>query len=387
MQAKPFPLSIATGLSFCNRTKERSKLQKNILAGHHLWLEAHRRHGKSSLLLQVQDDFKEEEQRVAMRRIDLAFTMEKTDIINMLCNGALDLISELIKSTNEGDEVSFFKAIQNRMQQYFVTFNPSMQIDRGMPTARFHAPPSLEMLKRTLLTMDKMAGEHNYRVVFVIDEFQQIGKSGKSKKKQVDHSIEGAIRHCLELSQYTNYIFCGSEVTLMKEAMEAENRPLYNHTVKIPIGRISKECYLTHIGELWKSRWDAPIANDVFDSIIQLTQRHPYYVNALCAQLWLDDAMPTQEIVEQKWIELVELERSVLRDKVLNLTKNELSIIKALGTEPTSEPTSWAFTQRVTIPIGSINSTLEQVIDKGLVYVKDGTYFVINPALAYLATH
>lgn len=156
MQNSLFPLRIATVNSFCNRTLEREKIKSNLLVGHHLWLEAHRRHGKSSLLEQVEADFKDAKEAVAMHRLDLAFCVEKDDIIITLCNGALDLMSKLVQIANN-DPSSIYQALQNHLTQHFVNFSLSITLERGMPTGRFYAKPSLEMLKKTLLTLDKMA--------------------------------------------------------------------------------------------------------------------------------------------------------------------------------------------------------------------------------------
>tara|TARA_R110000868_G_scaffold288551_10_gene548840 strand:- start:566 stop:763 length:198 start_codon:yes stop_codon:yes gene_type:complete len=59
-----FPLRIASGEAFCNRTTERAKIKKLLITGQHLWLQAHRRHGKTSLILQALEDLKDEKQKI-----------------------------------------------------------------------------------------------------------------------------------------------------------------------------------------------------------------------------------------------------------------------------------------------------------------------------------
>ena len=48
-----FPLGVALGESFCNRTKERKVLAANIKNGRHTLLISPRRYGKTSLALQA----------------------------------------------------------------------------------------------------------------------------------------------------------------------------------------------------------------------------------------------------------------------------------------------------------------------------------------------
>ena len=109
MTAQLFPLSIAKGDAFCNRTKERIKLRELIKAGHHIWLQALRRHGKSSLLLKVQDDFIEDKELVSLHRTDLAFKTDDDEIITALCQGALALLANMITSAEDTNKDNSFQ--------------------------------------------------------------------------------------------------------------------------------------------------------------------------------------------------------------------------------------------------------------------------------------
>ena len=48
-----FPINIAQGKAFCNRTKERHLLKQFIINGRHTVIIAPRRYGKTSLINQV----------------------------------------------------------------------------------------------------------------------------------------------------------------------------------------------------------------------------------------------------------------------------------------------------------------------------------------------
>ena len=385
MSASLFPLRLAKGNSFCNRVNERNQLINYIKAGHHIWLQALRRHGKTSLLLKVQDDFKDENAAIVLHRVDLAFKTDADEIIIALCKGALNLLAEMIEMSEQVNSENRLQKISNYMLKKFASFAPSMQLERGMPTVTFTAKPSLDMLEKTLTTIDAEAKKRECRAVFVIDEFQQVGKTTSKKKDKKNSSIEGSIRHCLELADNINYIFCGSENTLMEQAMEDKSRPLYNHTMKISLGRISEECYKQHIGTLWQDKWNTPFDEEVFYAIQERTQLHPYYVNSLCARLWIQSDTPSIEDVMENWEEIVIQDGSDYKAIALKLTPNELKLLKALAVEPTDAPSSNEFSQYHNIPIGSIPSTLDQLIKKDLVYETNDIFMVINPVLAYMA--
>ena len=71
---------------------------------------------------------------------------------------------------------------------------------------------------------------------------------------------------------------------------------------------------------------------------------------------------------------------------VLKLKKNEVSLLKALAKHPTNEPTSAGFAQYHNVPAGSIMSTLNQLLEKDLIYREDNLYRLLNPALAWKAS-
>lgn len=381
MTQTAFPLRIATGQAFCNRVEERAKLIKFIQSGHHIWLQAHRRHGKTSLLLQVEQDSIANNERIALHRIDLAFSISQDEIIRLLCKGASELIVKTIQLAQRLNNTDLLSVIAMHMQKHLNTLSPSIAFERGMPTIKLMAPPSIEMLQKILMHLDQVATENNIKVAFVIDEFQQIGKGGKKDNNFV---IEGVIRHCLELAQQVSYIFCGSENTLMEQVMTNPERPLYNHTIHINLDRISAESYTLHIGALWNEKYQSVMPEILIEAIMEHTQRHPYYVNLLCTKLWILPDTPTLDDVHLQWQTIVQDEEKHHKQTALKLTENELSVLKSLSKAPTKEPTGKEFSNSVTVPPGSIMKTFKQLIELDLIYKKDSAYYVINPVLASL---
>jgi hypothetical protein len=381
MQNTPFPLRLATGHAFCNRVDERKQLTAYINAGHHIWLQAHRRHGKTSLLMQIDADHKANKERIIMHRVDLAFSTNKTDIIQMLCNGTSLLISMIVKQANDLDDESLLTLLLRDFRKRWHNFSPDISLERGMPSVKFSELPSLDVLKKSLLYVDEIAQQYKVRAVFVIDEFQQIGKSHTKDK---DYAIEGTVRHCLELSSATSYVFSGSENSLMEQAMTHKERPLFKHTFKISLIRISYFDYQKHIRELYQDKWQVDMPMDVFDDIMDLTQRHPHYVNKLCAILWMTDEIPATCSIQAAWGNIIDNERHEHKKTALSLSPNESVLAKALAINPTDSPTSKAFYKGLDLANGSIIRTIEQLVEKEIIYKNDETYYVINPVLAYL---
>ena len=95
---------------------------------------------------------------------------------------------------------------------------------------------------------------------------------------------------------------------------ENERRPLYKLCKKLPLTRISQDHYYKHLNYAAQAAWKNNLAIDVFDEIMLLTERHPYYVNALCDEIWAsNDKLPAREKVNESWEIIIENERSDLR--------------------------------------------------------------------------
>lgn len=375
-----FPLQIASGGAFCNRVKERKKLKKLLLTGQHVWLQAHRRHGKTSLLLKTFEDITEKTTQFTHTREDLAFASDRNSVIEKLCNSASKLIIDTLNKANPETKADQFSVIGSKLSEMFNRFTPSFSIDRGSVSMKFGKEPSLEMLNETLSKLNDVAKEHNIRTIFMIDEFQQLSKVDNNK-----FDIEGVIRHNLELATHVTYVLCGSERSLMEQALGDQERPLYKHLYRFQIERISRASYLKHISKLWQTRWEEELNIEVFDAVIDTSKRHPYYLNYLFSELWLNDEKPTLELAESAWQKITQEELSKNKKMILALKANEKKVLIALALKPTKEVLSNEFVKLAGIAPGSMKRTLSQLTAKDLIVIDNDLTTIISPALAAIA--
>jgi len=375
-----FPLRIATGSAFCNRVEQRKKLKKLLITGQHIWLQAHRRHGKSSLMLVTFEDLRKKNKKISFAREDLAFVSDKASVIEKLCNAASKLIIDTLNKSKPNKKVDQISIIAKKLTEVFVRYAPSFSIENNSVSMKFGKSASLEMLNTTLSKLNEIAKENKVRVIFMIDEFQQLSKVDNNT-----FDIEGVIRHNLELATHVTYVFCGSERGLMEQALGDISRPLYKHTYRFKIDRIKTSCYLSHIKPLWNTRWGTKINQEVFDYVIEITQRHPYYINYLFSELWIEDKIPTFESTKKCWAKIVDEELSRNKKMILDLKNNEKKLLKALSINPTKEPLSSGFVKLSGVASGSMKRTISQLIKKDLVYYDNGLLTIINPALAAIA--
>ncbi len=360
-----FPQGIATEDAFCNREKERELLKKSIERHEHLVLTAPRRYGKTSLIMQVLH-----ENTFPGTRIDFFFSTSQSDVLKAISEGVSALMNDLLP---EG------QATRSKIINQLITLNPKLTFQfLGQKLELSSKQSSEKNLTELLLTLDQCAQETKKTCVMVLDEFQQIGELKEN------HSIEAAIRHAVERSQYVTYIFCGSARHLLNKMFSDKSRPLYHLCDLITLDRIETPSYQTFLNHLAKKNWGKKLPEDCFLEIMHLTENHPYYVNTLCRKLWHNDTLPDLSTIRKTWHDYVTQQASWIVSDFSKLTLNRRKLLIALAKQPSCEPQSHAFSMEVNSSPSVIQKSLADLIQLDLVYKRtDGYYVLLNPAMSY----
>ncbi|MCF6766670.1 ATP-binding protein [Thiotrichales bacterium 19S3-7] len=360
-----FPQGIATGKAFCNRLNERSMLKKNIEAHENIVLVAPRRYGKTSLVTQVLH-----ESKIAGAHLDFFFVLSQEDVTKVISEGVSKIASELVSSA----ENKLIKIV-NKLREYqpklmFNVFGTKIEINSKQVSDK--------SISEMLLSLDHLAQETEKSCVLIFDEFQQIGQLTEN------HAVEAAIRHAVERSNHVSYIFCGSIRHLLNEMFSSKNRPLYHLCDLMEIYRISKDSYFQFLQNAAISEWGITLANDVIDEILELTEHHPYYVNALCRKVWCEDKAPTLSSIQRAWIDFTDKQSSWIAQDLSQLSLTRRKLLFALALNPTSEPLGQSFVQKTKLGTSTVQKSLDALMKLDLIYRDEKQqYRVLDPCVAY----
>lgn len=362
---KPFPQGLATDAAFCNRDKEHSLIKNSIESHEHLVLTAPRRYGKTSLITQVLH-----ENQFPGIRIDFFFAMSQSDVLKAISKGISELVSLLLPKS---------QVLRSKIIDQLALFNPKLTFQfLGQTLELSPKHPSEQSLSELLLTLDQCAQKTETTCVLVLDEFQQIGELKEN------HSIEAAIRHAVEKSQYVTYIFCGSHRHLLNTMFSDKSRPLYHLCDLMTLERIESISYHAFLNKLAKKKWGISLPEDSFQEIMTLTECHPYYVNTLCRKLWHQDELPSPALIHRTWDDYVRQQANWIITDFTKLTLNRRKLIMALAKQPTDEPLSHEFSLQVNSPPSVIQKSLADLTDLDWVYRRrDGYYALLDPAMKY----
>lgn len=366
MKQDDFPLGAARGASFCNRKHELEHLMNNIALSKPTLIMSPRRYGKTSLALR---SF--EMAGAIYTHIDFYKELDTSDIAKSMINGVGDLLSKIEPKTKQLLRLAadFF----SDLRVTFSTGNLGITIDlqdRKNPA---------DKIQNVLKKLQRLAESKKIKVVLFIDEFQKLSDIENSEP------IEAAIRHEAQIAKNIVYIFSGSNRHLIEDMFSNSNRPFYKLCDTLQLERISAEHYENYIQKAAKKRWKKTLSSESLETILELTERHPYYVNLLCSKLWLQQ-LPDREAVRLCWERCVQESRSQIEREIdlLNLNQKR-TIIGISRYQPVNQPTGKDFLSKLPISSSSLTQALSSLIDKDYVYKdSEGYYRLVDPMLNHL---
>lgn len=364
-----FPLGIAKGYAFCNRVNERQNLVKNIRAHQHTLITSPRRYGKTSLVLFVLDKL-----NIPSAKVDLFVALDAKACEEQLLHGIQQLFQQ-ITSTPERllkHVRDYFANTKKRWTIGFKGVNLEMIPEKDSDTAI--------NIMDALLALESMLAKKRQKAVLFIDEFQEIGALPSAK------ALEGAIRHVAQETKYLLLIFSGSNRHLLTHMFDDKSRPLYLLCDRIILDRIQETHYSNFINKIATKTWKKPLSQETLTLIFTLTERHPFYVNALCNALWKNyedkSQVPAGEAVKKLWQDYIYTERTRISRELSYLSFGQRKILTAIAFGQNTELTGKQFLQRVGITGPSVITALDVLEENDLIGRNDdGSYYLIDPLM------
>lgn len=364
---KYFPLGIAKGKAFCNRDSERKQLAKNFEAGQHTLISSPRRYGKSSLAI-----YAITESRLPYERVDLFVAVDTKTIESKIIQGVKNLLSKVTTSPEQA--ISLIKNYFKKLRMKWIIGTDGINIEL---TPRPDSDPISNILD-SLQLLEKILNKKNKRAIFFIDEFQEIGVLTDAKK------IEGAIRCVAQETTHLIFVFSGSNRHILSDIFDNRTKPLYMLCDRINLERISEEHYHKYLNHVAKLSWGKTLDAKVMETIFQLTERHPYYVNALCNKIWsiCQGPLPGHKIIEEIWQDYVFQEEAK--------TAKELSILSGIQKKlliSISQGRNREFaTKTILITLGAtsagVSKALRVLKNRDLIEMdREGCYRIVDPLI------
>ncbi len=371
-----FPLGKAYGAAFCNRESEIEDLIGNFQSGKHTLLIAPRRYGKSSLAEKAI-----EVSGYPFARINFHLCMSEQEVSDLVTDHMIKLI---------GSAIGPVEKIMQQIKKYVSHFEPLLSFGNELASLKLAPKRQGEnpavLITEALLLLEKLLKEKGQKAVLFLDEFQEISRISNN------HQLEGAFRTAAQEMTHLSIIFSGSIRSLLLSMFEDESRPLYKLCRKIKLERIEFEKYEKHIQKIAKKSFGETLSPEVFQEIMRLSNRHPYYVNYLCDEIWArcekSEKLPSVSEVQNAWLSVLEEEWSDALKELSVLPMGQRKVLshiaKSQSHQSESMPSllSHEVGKKIDLPASSAATAINSLLERDYIERNPGqSYEIINPLL------
>jgi AAA+ ATPase superfamily predicted ATPase len=347
--------SVVYGPFFTNRIKEIDEITKLISSKNHLIIISPRRFGKTSLIKKVLNQTKHKHIFLNLQAFNTVEEFASKLLSEIYHNYSIQKLTDYLKS---------FRIIPS------VNVNP---ISQDISVSFSHSDKKQIILEDVLNLLDKLTKQK--KIICVFDEFQDIFR--------IDNSLDRILRTIIQEHQNVNYVFLGSQESMMRYIFEDVKSPFYHfgHVMHLdPISDIDFKKFLTHRFK----HSSVKIAPKQIDEIIDFTQSHPYYTQQLAFNVWNNLVIRGNKpaIVKETIDQIVQNHDNDYERLWQNLNNTDRKLLKGIALFDDSPLTS-EFGAKTGIPATStVLSAIKRLIQKSYLIKLEKKYKIEDPFFA-----
>lgn len=281
----PFELQTYSGPAyFCDREQELDKLVDAFESRRNIVLSAYRPLGKTSMIKHFNHHLDKHEDVLCIYA-DVLSTNDDQAFINKVVTA----IYTEVQARDSGIK---------RFLQALWALRPQAGVDpiMGFPKLSLDiANPS--PVTTSLQVAIQMLVDMNLKVQLAIDEFQQIAtyKDGTS--------VDAALRALYPMATNIHFLYSGSEQHLLQALFTDPGKPMFASSEVMHLDKIPYGAYADFIEKMFTFN-DVSIDRHTVDRILSITERHTFYTQFLCSNLY---SRATSRIDEQDVVETMTL--------------------------------------------------------------------------------
>ena len=340
--------TIVEGEYFTDRTEELESIKQLLNSDNHLILISPRRFGKSSLV-------KRAVTQVARPCISLNLQM----VVSVEGLAAM-ILKEVFK-------LHPWEKLKHLLSSFRVVPTISTTPSGEAIDITFQATTDATVLIEDALQLVEKVSEKGESMVVVFDEFQEL--------MGLDKGIDKRLRAIIQNQRHVNYIFLGSQESMMTEIFERKRSPFYRFGVLMHLDRIPHSNCSQYISERLSDNFVSKV--NVVEQILATTRCHPYYTQQLAALVWdmlTYKKMNEAEVVDQAITTLVRTHDFDFERIWLNFNKTDRSILMGLVN-------SVQLANNRRLPTSTMYSSVKRLMQSGYV-IKLDTFEIEDPFFA-----
>lgn len=242
---------------FTDRKEELIEIKHALNSANHLILISPRRFGKASLILKAIN---------TLDRPNIFINVQKAVSVDDL---AALIVKEIFKQYPFEKFKSFIKHFR------FIPTISMNPVTNGMDISFNPGLDSTVLLEDALRLLENV-GTKNERMIVVFDEFQEI--------LQLEKGIDKKLRAIMQEQSHVNYVFLGSQESMMTSIFERVKSPFYHFGQLMYLRKIPFKDFFEYVNEGLSTV--TKDTEELAKSILAISDCHPYYTQQLSATVW-----------------------------------------------------------------------------------------------------
>jgi hypothetical protein len=301
---------------FCDRVVESERLIKSVTNGNNIVIISPRRMGKTGLIQYCYDKRLIKDQYYTFF-IDILHTTSLREFTYTLGKAVYETLLPRSKKMALAF-VQTLKSINGKFGFDTITNMPIFNLELG----------DIENPEYTLEEIFNLLENADKRCIVAIDEFQQISK-------YPEKNIEALLRTYIQRMTNSNYIYAGSERSMMRSMFLSPVRPFYHSSDFIELEAISKNIYVQFVVDNFEKRERKISAEDVA-KVYDIFKGHTFYIQKTFNEAFSDTPIGkecTKETIQTAINDMVALYDTIFREILSQIPERQKEILYAIAKE------------------------------------------------------
>ncbi len=353
---------------FCNRVNELNELKKDIQSGLNVLLYAPRRFGKTSLLKKLQNDLKKDKDTIV-----IFFDFFSVSTIEEFIEKYFHEVASNLESSSD-KIINLFKNILQIRPNITMKISHSGEISYGLSFSKKELDTSFEDVINLPFQYAKKTGK---KVVVIFDEFQEIEQFDMEKK----------LRTLIQShSKDVSYIFSGSKKSILSAMFNDKKRAFYKSVKHNSIKGISLDDWIEFATKKF-DKTSKKITNNQIESIYNITQGFPYYMQQLLYTVWESTESSVEDDTIDNSLKLMyEREYDLYAYIFSSLTPNQKTTLKYIVKNDGVNLYANDNLLDSNLSASTLKSTLESLMKKDICDRDKDRYYLCDPFMGYWLT-
>lgn len=256
----PFKFGTIVGDKFfTDRIQELEQVKQMLDSENHLVLISPRRFGKSSLIAKALAE---------MNRPSITIDLMKVTSVNDLAGQILKGVFRIYKMEKVKHFMSHFRIAPT------VSYNPMTD---GWDVSFLPTTGNASVALEDAMALLEKVTTPEARLIVVFDEFQEVNG--------IDKNLTKILRAIMQRQEGLNYVFMGSQESMMEEIFEKKKSPFYHFGQRMNLKKIPYKDFRSYIIERLP-KLPQTEKEELADSILGFTNAHPYYSQQLASTVF-----------------------------------------------------------------------------------------------------